>query len=311
MASRQFNQLIKMFESMPRSDGLDVEQMRGAYERLGSMFSAPEGTRNEPVDAGGVHAEWVCAGGVGDAAPILMYLHGGGYVIGSISTHRHLLGHLSAAVGARVLGLDYRLAPEHPHPAALDDAVAAYRWLLTEGHSPSRIVIAGDSAGGGLAVATLVALREAGDPLPAAAALLSPWADLAAEGESIHARAALDPMVQREGLLEMAARYVAGSDPKTPLCSPIHADLKGLPPLLVHVGTRETLYDDSTRLVAKAKEAGVEVTFEPWEDMIHVWHFFAPMLPEANDANLRIGEFFREYLVRPVRARGAHSPGTK
>lgn len=295
MPSKQFEQLIGMFDSMPRREGLSVEELRTAYERLGKMFSPPKGVGNEPVKAGGVPAEWVRAEGVGTSSPVLMYLHGGGYVIGSVSTHRHLLGHLSAAAGVQVLGVDYRLAPEHVYPAALDDALAAYRWLVRQGHSPSRIFIAGDSAGGGLTVATLLALRDAGDELPAAAVLLSPWADLAAEGESIESRADVDPMVQREGLLEMAAHYVADGDPKAPLCSPVHADLTGLPPLLVHVGTRETLYSDASRLAANAEKAGVEVIFEPWEDMIHVWHFFAPMLPEANEANRRIGEFLKRF----------------
>jgi acetyl esterase/lipase len=175
----------------------------------------------------------------------------------------------------------------------VDDATAVYRWLLAHGTASETIVIAGDSAGGGLTMATLVALRDAGDPLPAAGVCLSPWVDLACSGESMHTKAAVDPMVQRDRLLRMAEAYLGGGDARAPLASPLYADLRGLPPLLVQVGTRETLLDDATRLTARARAAGVDVVLEPWDDMIHVWQAFAPLLPEADRAVARIGEWVR------------------
>jgi acetyl esterase/lipase len=217
-----------------------------------------------------------------------------GYVIGSINTHRDLASRLSLAAAARVLLIDYRLAPEHPFPAAVDDATAAYRWLLSSGADPSHMVIAGDSAGGGLTVATLVALRDAGTPLPAAGVCLSPWVDLECSGESMTTKAAADPMVRRDGLMKMAEWYLAGQPPRTPLAAPLYADLSGLPPLLIQVGTAEVLLDDSTRLAERARKAGVTVTLEPWEDMIHVWQAFAALLPEGRQAIDRIGEFITQ-----------------
>jgi acetyl esterase/lipase len=175
--------------------------------------------------------------------------------------------------------------------------VAAYRWLLGRGVSPASIAIAGDSAGGGLTVATLVALRDRRIPLPGAAVAISPWSDLGCAGETMTTCAALDPMVQRTDLLAMAAAYLGGADPRTPLASPLHADLRGLPPLLVQVGTRETLLDDAERLVAAARAAGVDVTLARWEGMIHVWHAFAPLLPEADAAIAEAGRFLRVRLA--------------
>jgi acetyl esterase/lipase len=225
----------------------------------------------------------------------MLYLHGGGYVIGSITTHRELAGRLSRAAAARVLIIDYRLAPEHPYPAAVEDATTAYRWLLQNGAMPARTVIAGDSAGGGLTVATLLALRDAGEPLPAAGVCLSPWTDMEGIGESMRTKAGVDPIVQRAGLLHFADLYLHGADPRSPLAAPLYANLQGLPPLLIQVGTRETLLDDATRLATRAQAEGVEVTLEPWEDMIHVWQLFAPLLPEGQQAIERIGEYVRQH----------------
>jgi monoterpene epsilon-lactone hydrolase len=248
------------------------------------------------VDVAGIPAEWVVAPDA-DAQCVILYLHGGGYVVGSIATHRGLAGRLSHAAAARVLLIDYRLAPEHPFPAAVEDATAAYRWLLGSGVNPARMVIAGDSAGGGLTVATLVALRDAGEPLPAAGVCQSPWVDLEGIGDSMTTKADVDPMVQRERLVQLAQCYLAGADPQTPLAAPLYADLHGLPPLLVQVGTAETLLDDATRLADRARAAGVEVSLEPWDDMIHVWQLFAPMLPEGQQAIERIGDFIRKHVA--------------
>ncbi len=293
--SEALTSLIRWLTSRPRPEHPTVEELRLGFDILGSKLPPQPEVEIEAVQAGTVPAEWVIAPGA-DAERIVLYLHGGGYVIGSPATHRGLAGRLSAAAAARVLLIDYRLAPEHPFPAAVDDATAAYRWLLASGVSPARLVIAGDSAGGGLTVATLVALRDAGEPLPAAGICLSPWVDLEGTGDSMTTKAAVDPLVQRDLLLQMARWYLAGTDPRTPLAAPLHADLRGLPPLLVHVGTAEVLFDDASRLAAKARAAGVEVTLEPWEDMIHVWHLFAPLLPEGQQAIERLGAFIRQRI---------------
>jgi acetyl esterase/lipase len=214
-------------------------------------------------------------------------------VIGSIKTHRDLAGRISRAAGARVLNVDYRLAPEHPHPAAVEDATAAYRWLLARDQDPRRLAIAGDSAGGGLTIATLVALRDQDHPLPAAAVCLSPWVDLEGVGDSMKTCADIDPMIQLDHLLQMAKLYLGGLPPRTPLAAPLYADLSGLPPLYIQVGTAETLLDDSNRIAERARKVGVDVTLEPWEDMIHVFQAFAPILPEGQQAIDKIGEFLR------------------
>jgi len=297
MASPQLATLIQMMRSRPPAPAdATPAQMREGFEALAAMMPTPPDVRRETVSAGGVPAEWVTAPGAADER-VILYLHGGGYVIGSINTHREMVSRLSRASGARGLVIDYRLAPEHPHPAAVDDALAAYRWLLEQGAEPRRVVVAGDSAGGGLTVATLVAIRDAGLPLPAGGAPLSPWVDLEGVGESMTTRAAEDPIVQREPLLEMAALYLAGAHARTPLAAPLHADLRGLPPLLIQVGTAETLLDDAARLAEKARAAGVDVTYEPWEEMIHVWQLFAPMLPEGQQAIERIGEWTRKVMA--------------
>lgn len=292
MASQELSLVVNMLKSFRPPTEPTIAEMRAGIEAMAGAAVIPADVQCEKVSAGGVPAEWVVAESA-DGARAILYLHGGGYVIGSINTHRELAARLSRAAAARVLVIDYRLGPEHPHPAAVDDAVAAYRWLLSQGVSPLRLAVAGDSAGGGLTVATLVAVRDAGLPAPAAGVCLSPWVDLEGIGESMATKAALDPMVQRDGLLKMAAAYLGGQSPRTPLAAPLYADLSGLPPLLIQVGTAETLLDDSTRLAERARKAGVQVTLEPWEDMIHVFQAFASMLPEGRQAIDRIGEFVR------------------
>ena len=244
----------------------------------------------EPVDAGGVPAEWIAAPGA-IADRVILYLHGGGYVLGSINTHRAMIARIARASNARALAIDYRLAPEHPFPAAVEDATAAYKWLLAQGYKPAKIVIAGDSAGGGLALATLIALRDAKQPMPAGCVPISPWTDLEGTGDSIRTKAAKDPMVQQDNLAGSAKQYIGGADPKNPLLSPLHADYRGLPPMLIHVGEAEILLDDATRVAERAKRAGVDVQLEVWDDMIHVWHVFAKILPEGQQAIDKIGKF--------------------
>lgn len=293
MSQQQLQALIQMLKAQPLNPEQSIEQTRAGFEQMAAMMPVEADVKCEPVNAGGVKSEWVTAPGA-DAGRAILYLHGGGYVIGSINTHRSLAGRLSRAAKARVLVIDYRLAPEHPHPAAVDDAVAAYRWMLAQGLKPNRIAVSGDSAGGGLTVATLVAIRDAKLPLPAAGAPISPWVDMEGIGDSMTSKAAADPIVQKDGLLNMAKAYLGGKDARTPLAAPLYADLSGLPPLLIQVGTAETLLDDASRLAERAKKAGVKVTYEPWENMIHVWHLFAPMLDEGKQAIDRIGEFVRQ-----------------
>jgi len=293
MKSEQLQQIEAQLRAQPFSTDMSVADMRAGYDAMGGMFPMPEGLRQGPVTANGVPCAQFIAQGA-DEHRVILYLHGGGYVIGSLVSHGWLCAKLSEAASARVLGVDYRLAPEHRHPAAVEDATAAYRWLLAQGVRPEQIVVAGDSAGGGLTVATLMSLRDAGAPLPAAGVCISPWVDLEMTGGSLVERAAADPIVFPE-LLELLAEHYRGEiAARSPLVSPIHGDLHGLPRLLIQVGTAETLYDDATRLAERARAAGVNVTLEPWEDMFHVWHMFAGALPEAQQAIDRIGQFVKE-----------------
>jgi epsilon-lactone hydrolase len=244
----------------------------------------------EPIRVGDMAAEWIVPPEVASDRAIL-YLHGGGYVMGSIATHRATVARIARAAKARALAIDYRLAPEHKFPAAVDDSLAAYKWLLAQGYQPNKIVIAGDSAGGGLTLATLLAIRDAKLPMAAAGVAISPWADMEGTGDSFKTRADRDPMVGSSNLGGMAKNYMGDQDPKHPLASPIHANYRGLPPLLIQVGDAETLLDDSNRVAARAKADGVKVDLEVWDDMIHVWHAFAKILPEGQQAIDKIGKF--------------------
>lgn len=296
MSKQQLDSLIQMLKAQPIDPDASIEKTRAGFEQMTVMLPVEADVKCEPVSAGGVKAEWVAAPGA-DAGRAILYLHGGGYVIGSINTHRAMAGRISRAAKARVLLIDYRLAPEHPFPAAVEDSVAAYRYMLAQGIRPGRIAIAGDSAGGGLTIAALVAIKEAKLPMPAAGVGLSPWVDLEGIGESMTSKAKADPMVQKDGLLQMAAAYLNGKDPRSPLAAPLYADLSGLPPLLIQVGTAETLLDDSTRLAERARKSGVNVTLEPWEDMVHVWQVFAPMLDEGQQAIDKIGAFVLKHTA--------------
>lgn len=295
MASEELKTVRELLSGVDL-DRLTVTERRAAAESVASQ--PPPGTTVDPVDAGGVPAEWVVAAGA-DSDRVLLYLHGGAYQIGSPGTHRSMVARLSRAARARVLSVGYRLAPEHPFPAAVDDAVAAYRWLLGRGTNPAVLAVAGDSAGGGLALASLVALRDAGEPMPAAAVVLSPWTDLALTGESLRTRAAVDVMIKPAGMAETARTYLAGQDPRHPYASPLYADVHGLPPVLIHVGDAEVILDDSTRFAARARDHGVDVTLEVWDEMPHVWHAFAGLLPEADQAIDRIGCWLTKRIPAP------------
>lgn len=299
MASAELQRIIDLFqqrrEQAAGQPAPDLAAMREGMES--TAFPVADDVEVTPVDANGVPAEWIVAPGA-DPARRLLYLHGGGYVMGSINTHRDLAGRLSRAAGSAVLLIDYRLAPEHPFPAAVDDARAALAFLRANGPAgpgaAGAVFVAGDSAGGGLTLATLLATRDAGEPLPDAAATLSAWTDLAITGESIQTRAKVDPMItDTSGISAMVGQYAGGADPRDPLVSPLYADLAGLPPLLMQVGDAEVLLSDTTRVAERARQAGIDVTEEVWPEMFHVFQMFAGMLPEGQQAIDRIGEWVR------------------
>jgi epsilon-lactone hydrolase len=274
---------------------VSIKEARANLEGLSSWVPLQPDTKVEAVMAGNVPGEWVSTPGAA-ADNVILCLHGGGYTMGASKATQVNASFLSTASGCRVLCIDYRLAPEHPFPAALDDTIAAYRWLLEQGISHSRIILVGFSAGGGLALSTLVSLRDAHVALPACAVLLSPWTDLAGTGESVKTQAEADPWLTDEMNQYHAALYANGKDLRHPLISPLYADMHGLPPLLIHVGSDEIMLDDSKRVAERAKTAGVEVTLEVWEGLWHVFHAFAYRLPEGRQAIGKIGEFIRKKL---------------
>jgi len=292
MRDPKLDAVIQMLRSRPVPPDADLAFFRENFDQLMAQVRHNQVIAHEATTFGDVPCEWITPPSA-EPGRILFYLHGGGYVIGTVEGYRELVLRLAKAAGARALVVDYRLAPEHPFPAAVDDAVAAYRGLLAAGANPRHIAIAGDSAGGGLALATLVALRDAGDPLPAAGVTLSPWVDLEGLGESMTSKAAVDPMIVRDPLFKMARLYLGGADPRTPLAAPLYADLTGLPALLIQVGTAEMLLDDATRIATRAEAAGVDVRLSIYEDLIHVWHMF-PLLDAAKQAVAEIGQFIRD-----------------
>jgi acetyl esterase/lipase len=294
MADAEIAALRAKLTSRPRSP--DYRQRRLDIDARGREYGVPADVSVEPVSANGVRAEWTSTPGAESDAAIL-YLHGGGYVIGSLDSHRHLVAEAGRQAGCWALALDYRLAPEHPFPAAVDDAVAGYRHLLGRGIRPGRIAIAGDSAGGGLVVAAMVAIRDAGLEQPGCGWCISPWVDMEAVGDSMTDRAESDPTVQRAGILDMARLYLNGADPRSPLAAPLYADLKGLAPLLIQVGACETLLDDAIRLARVAGAADVHVDLQIWPEMIHVWHLFHPELSAGRKAIQAGGAFVRAHIT--------------
>jgi acetyl esterase/lipase len=249
-----------------------------------------------PVDAGGVRGELV-ATAASRLDRHVLFLHGGGYVTGSPALYRHFTWRIATAARARVLAIDYRLAPEHPFPAALDDVLAAYRWLLAGMADPQRTAVMGDSAGGGLALALLLRLRDHGLELPAAAVALSPWTDLALTGASFSLNTKSDPMMNAAYVRLFAKCYLADADPRDPYASPLYGNPAGLPPTLIHVGSDEILHDDAVRMAEILRTAGCRVRIEVWQRMPHAWHLFAPVLPEARKAIAHIGDFANEILA--------------
>ena len=269
-----------------------LAERRAAFTPGDRLYPVPDDVLVTEVNAGGVPAHWLAAPGA-DAGRVLLFLHGGGFEFGSVRSDGELAARLGRAGGMRVLFPEYRLAPEHPFPAAFDDVLAAWRWLRSGQALGARsIAVAGDSAGGGLAAALLVATRDAGEALPAAAVLMSPTVDLTSSGASMTERADQDPISTPAMLRQFASDYLAGADPKTPLASPLFAQLAGLPPLLIQVGTADLLLSDSERLAAAAAEAGVDVTLEIGEGLPHVYQLMLGT-PEAAEATERIGKFLR------------------
>jgi acetyl esterase/lipase len=271
-------------------DGADITTLRERFERSAPRVPFWYGIRTSPVELGGVSGEWVETNRSARDR-LLLYLHGGGWFMGSPRTHRSIVADLVRTSGIRGLTLAYRLAPEHPYPAALDDCVAAYEGLLASGMAPGRIVLAGDSAGGNLALALLLRLRDARRPLPSGTVLLSPVTDLTMSGASHTTRKALDPYFAKASIEPILERYVPAGQELDPYLSPLQADLSGLPPMLVHVGDHEVLRDDALRLGEVADAAGVECRVVVWPGMMHVFHSTAPFLPEARRADQQIAAF--------------------
>jgi acetyl esterase/lipase len=294
--SDEMTMVMELLRAAPDNAEATVEERRAEMDALAGASPLVDGTAVEAVDVGGRAAEWLRPPGVaGDGA--LLYLHGGGYCVGSIVSHKPMASRLGAAAGLPVLILDYRMGPEDRFPAAVEDSTAAVDWLVAQGLAPERIAIAGDSAGGGLTLATLLALRDRGGPLPGAAACLSPWTDLTMTTPSMDANVDGDPMLDRARLQKYVDWYLgADGDPRDPLASPRFADLSGLPPVVIHAAAEEVLLDDA-RLVAEAIEAaGGTVEYRTWPGVFHVWHATAGLTPEADEAVDAVGAFLRTHL---------------
>jgi epsilon-lactone hydrolase len=291
MVSPEALKLNEILRNAPKAVDMDLAHQREAGEHAEDMTSEPEGVTYEDAPAvGGLWAtpqNW-------DGESGIVYLYGGGYVISSPHSRRKLAGHLTNASRARGLVPRYHLAPERPFPSAVEDAAADYRWLLDKGYRPERVVIAGDSSAGGLAVATMLKLREDGTPLPAGGVPISPWVDLACTGETLETNAKADLTATKASLMRMASQYLDGANPRTPLASPLYADLSGLPPLLIVVGDDEALLDDSVRLARAAGMAGVDTTLYIGAGMQHIFPIYCGMIPEADAAVTMIGAWIRD-----------------
>lgn len=297
MPSAAMRQLLEQLHKRQRAEAskppVSLEEARADFAPAGPRYPIPEDVVVTPVTAAGVPAYWLDGPGM-DAARALLFLHGGGFQFGSLASDGELASRIGREAAMRVLFVEYRLAPEHPFPAAIDDALAAWRWLR-ETHEASSLAVAGDSAGGGLAVSVLVATRDAGEEQPAAALLMSPTVDLTSSGRSMVDNAAKDPISTPDLLRRLAADYLAGADPTSPLASPLFAPLDGLPPLLIQVGTADVLESDSARLAEKATAAEAHVRLEVGDGLPHVYPLMLGT-PEAVDATTRAGAFLREHV---------------
>jgi len=271
-----------------------IPELRAFSEKISKPLPLPGGVTSHKSTVHGIPVEWIIPPGrAGDS--LIFYLHGGSWVMGWYNNHRVLAAHIGLASGSRVLAVDYRLAPEHPFPASLHDGLAVYHRLLTDGFEPNQVVIAGDSAGANLALGILISLRDADEIMPAAAVCISPMTDLACTGSTFYTNK--DALLTAEFVRSMSRYYIGSQDVHLPLISPHFGDMQGLPPLLIHAGENEILLSDAERLAANALHAGVDVTLTVWPDMWHVWHLFAPYLPEAKQAVDEIGRFVRSHVV--------------
>jgi len=294
MPDQDLIELRKMIAANPLPTDLDA--LRLAADSDAERFPLDPDIRVErTLVASGVPAEWTWTAAA-DSTRAVLYLHGGGYMFGSILSHRHLVAEIGRLSASRTLAIDYRRSPENPFPAAVDDAMASYRFLLNEGYEPHRIALAGDSAGGGLIVSTLVAIKEASLPQPACGWLISPWVDMEASGETFVSRANADPIVKREIIVNFAQAYLNGADPRSPLASPLYSNLRGIAPLLIQVGASEVLLDDSLKLAREAGTADVSVRLEIWPEMIHIWHVFHRILGDGRKAVQAGAKFLREAM---------------
>ena len=293
MSDEEIDGVRHLLTSLPRPTSLAERRVR--LDTVASVDGVSPDIAFETVDLGSCEGEWSLAPG-SDPSKVLLFFHGGGYCSGSIRSHRGMVSETGRAAKVRTLAVGYRLAPENPFPAALDDALAAFAFLLRHGIAASRIAIAGDSAGGGISLATMVRLRDSGRPLPGCAWLVSPWTDLEMTGATLDSKAAIDPLIHREYLEELASAYVAGADRRNPLVSPLCADLAGLPPVLVQVGSAETLLDDSVRIAGRLGAADVPITLEVWPHMIHAWHLWSARLTAGRRAIASAGAFIASHL---------------
>lgn len=282
-----------LLASLPRST--NIAGRRARLDAIASVDGVAPDIVFEPAAIGACPAEWSLAPG-SDEGKVLLYFHGGGYCSGSIKSHRGMVSETGRAARARTLAVGYRLAPENPFPAALDDALAAYEFVLSQGVAAERIAIGGDSAGGGVTLATLLSLRAAGRPMPACAWLVSPWVDLEMTGATLDSKADVDPLIHRDYLEELATNYCGGHSRRDPLVSPIHADLAGLPPTLVQVGSAETLLDDAVAIAGRLGAADVAAQLEIWPHMIHAWHLWAARLAAGRQAVASAGAFLAAHL---------------
>lgn len=296
MATDELEAVRALLTSKPRPEGWSERRQR--LDEVGSVWPTADDIRLAAVDMDGLPGEWSIAPG-SNASRVLIYFHGGGFCSGSIRSHRRMVTEAGRAGALRTLAVGYRLAPEHPFPAALDDALKAWRFVRGQGLPAGSIAVGGDSAGGGLAVALLNRLKEAGEELPSCAWLVSPWTDLTMSGATLATRDAVDPLIHKTYLEELAAAYVPSSiDRKDPRVSVLCANLVGLPPMLIQVGSAETLLDDAVRLAAAAGTRGVFVTLEIWPNMIHAWHLWNAHLKEGRKALGHAGIFLQRYITR-------------
>ncbi|MEM8564055.1 MAG: alpha/beta hydrolase [Pseudomonadota bacterium] len=297
MSLSQLNAVIERIDAVKShwSEETDIDTMRADLEGLHTSFEGVATAVVEAVDANGVAAEWVHVPEAGASKDIL-YLHGGGFAVCSAKSHRHFAGWLAAAAGARLLVVDYRLVPEFCFPHQLADAQSAYSWLIAQGIDPSSICVAGDSAGGGLALALIAKLKDEGEPLPACACLISAWADMLCSGDSYRSLEEVDPVASTDMAIDMGLAYVSDAiDPAHPYASPINADYSGFPPLMLQIGTRDIFLDDSRTVAARARQADVEVVLQEWPDMIHQWPMYAAVLDEAKDCLSTMGDFIKRH----------------